>query len=383
MSFNHLGETLAQMRASHLHRQVVEVSGGNDVQVSSKNQHYLNFSSNDYLGLATDKLVIEASIEAARAFGIGSGGSSLVTGHSSFHERLQDLICEVTGQERCMLFSSGFAANSGVISALLNDGDLLIQDKLNHASLMEAGIQSNATMKRFMHNDMTRLEQLLQGSDAVNKLVVTEGVFSMDGDEGNLATIDHLARQSRSWLMIDDAHGFGINGEGRGTCASAGVTPNLLMATFGKAIGTSGAFVAASNEVIDYLTNTCRHYIYSTALPISTVAATLKSIELSLQLWRHEKLAERIDYFRSRAQCAGLSLTPSKSAIQPIIVGESDKALAMSQYLKNDGIWVSAIRPPTVPKMTARLRVTLSNNHQLSHIDKLIDSLVAAQEVAV
>lgn len=385
MSFNHLSDTLTRLQASHLRRRVVEVNGGNDVQLSANNNAYLNFSSNDYLGLATDSSVIEASVEAARTYGIGSGGSSLVTGHSSLHQRLQDLICDITEQESCMLFSSGFAANSGVISALLQKDDLLIQDKLNHASLMEAGMQSDATMKRFHHNDMTRLGQLLAVSNKQSvgsKLIVTEGVFSMDGDEGELSSIDHLARQSDSWLMVDDAHGFGINGNGRGSCAKANIQPNLLMATFGKAIGTSGAFVAANSDVIDFLINTCRHYIYSTALPIPVVAATIKSIELSQQTWRHDKLNERIEHFRSRAQRAGLQLMASSSAIQPIIVGASDKAIAMSDYLKSHGLWVSAIRPPTVPVNTARLRVTLSNNHQLSHIDTLVDSLAIAQEVA-
>ncbi|WP_435273944.1 aminotransferase class I/II-fold pyridoxal phosphate-dependent enzyme [Psychrobium sp. nBUS_13] len=385
MSFNHLSDTLTRLQASHLRRQVVEVSGGNDVQLSVNNNVYLNFSSNDYLGLATESSVIEASVEAAHTHGIGSGGSSLVTGHSLLHQRLQDLICDITAQENCMLFSSGFAANSGVISALLGKDDLLIQDKLNHASLMEAGMQSAATMKRFHHNDMARLSQLLAMPTKQpngSKLIVTEGVFSMGGDEGELSSIDHLARQSDSWLMVDDAHGFGINGNGRGSCAKANVLPNLLMATFGKAIGTSGAFVAANSEVIDFLINTCRHFIYSTALPMPVVAATIKSIELSQQTWRHDKLNERIDHFRARAQQAGLQLMPSSSAIQPIIVGASDKAIAMSDYLKSNGLWVSAIRPPTVPVNTARLRVTLSNNHQLSHIDTLVDNLAIAQEVA-
>jgi 8-amino-7-oxononanoate synthase len=250
---------------------------------------------------------------------------------------------------------------------------------------MEAGMQSAATMKRFHHNDMARLSQLLAMPTKQpngSKLIVTEGVFSMDGDEGELSSIDHLARQSDSWLMVDDAHGFGINGNGRGSCAEANVLPNLLMATFGKAIGTSGAFVAANSEVIDFLINTCRHFIYSTALPIPVVAATIKSIELSQQTWRHDKLNERIDHFKARAQQAGLQLMPSSSAIQPIIVGASDKAIAMSDYLKSNGLWVSAIRPPTVPLNTARLRVTLSNNHQLSHIDTLVDNLAIAQEVA-
>lgn len=382
MSFKGLASSLAALQSQHLHRQVVSVEGGNGILLRRQGRDYVNFSSNDYLGLASDPLVKTAAINAVNDYGIGSGGSSLVTGYSVLHQRLEAQICEITGNERAMLFSSGFAANSGVISALLSRDDLLLQDKLNHASLMEAGMQSPATMQRFVHNDMTRLNTLLDKSNHDNKLVVSEGVFSMDGDQGDLAKLSSLAKEHDSWLMVDDAHGFGINGDGRGTCAEAKITPDILMATFGKAIGTSGAFVAASSDVIDYLTNTCRHYIYSTALPIPVVAATIKSIELAQHTDKREKLAARIDYFRQQCQHNGLALMPSDSAIQPIIIGQSDKAIAMSDHLKSQGIWVSAIRPPTVPPNTARLRVTLSANHELSHIDALVKALIEAREVA-
>lgn len=382
MSFNHLSSSLASLRERHHFRQTRFVEGGNNTSLIFDNKPFINFSSNDYLGLATDPDVIKASNEATTAYGVGSGGSSLVTGHSARHEYLQSLICDVTQMESCLLFTSGFSANSGVISTLLSEHDLLIQDKLNHASLMDAGIHSNATMKRFMHNDMTRLAQLLEKSEQTdNRLVVTEGVFSMDGDSGDLHGINQLQQQHKSWLMVDDAHGFGINGDGRGSCYEADVKPNLLMATFGKAIGTSGAFVAASCETVDYLTNFCRHYIYSTALPMPIVAATIKSIELSQQQWRREKLNERIIHFREKAEQQSLTLMPSNSAIQPIIIGDSSNALKVSQYLKEHGFWVSAIRPPTVPQNTARLRVTLSANHQLTDIDNLITHLVRGLEL--
>lgn len=382
MSFKHLSSSLEQLRVNHHCRETRSVIGGNQTMMAFNNAHFVNFSSNDYLGLASDPEVIQASNEAATQFGVGSGGSSLVTGHSSLHEYLQSLVCDVTGMKRCMLFSSGFSANSGVISTLLNTNDLLLQDKLNHASLMDAGMQSSAVMKRFLHNDMARLERLLVDSSGVeNRLIVTEGVFSMDGDSGDLTAISQLQQQHESWLMVDDAHGFGVNGQGHGSCVAAGITPNILMATFGKAIGSSGAFVAGNDDCIDYLINSCRHYIYSTALPIPVIGATIKSINLSLQTWRHDKLNERIAYFREHALHAGLALMPSSSAIQPIIIGCSEDALKVSAYLKEQGLWVSAIRPPTVPKNTARLRVTLSSNHQLCDIKKLICHLIRAIEL--
>jgi len=358
------------------------VEGGNSISLMADNKSFINFSSNDYLGLAHDPEVIKASNDTGTKYGIGSGGSSLVTGHSTCHEYLQSLICDVVQMESCLLFTSGFSANSGVISTLLDKPDLLIQDKLNHASLIDAGMHNSATMKRFMHNDMTSLASLLDASsDVDNRLIVTEGIFSMDGDRGDLEGISSLQQQHKSWLMVDDAHGFGINGDGCGSCHEANIQPNVLMATFGKAIGTSGAFVAASEDVVDYLTNFCKHYIYSTALPMPIVAATIKSIQLSQQAWRREKLTERISYFREQSAKQSLTLMPSHSAIQPMIIGDSQDALKISQYLKENGFWVSAIRPPTVPKNTARLRITLSADHELVHINNLIIHLVRALEL--
>jgi len=264
---------------------------------------------------------------------------------------------------------------------LLGKYDLLLLDKLNHASLMDAGINSAATMKRFKHNDMTHLSKCLANAqDYNNRLLITEGIFSMDGDSGDLSTLRQQADNVDGWLMVDDAHGFGVNGQGRGSCAMAKIKPNILMATFGKAIGTSGAFVAGNKETIEYLTNFCRHYIYSTALPIAIVAATIKSIELSQQSWRHEKLNERIGYFKQQAAKFGLQLLPSNSAIQPLIIGDSEATIQLSQSLKQQGFCVGAIRPPTVAKGSARLRITLSANHRLVDIDKLLAALANSQD---
>ncbi|MDP2562489.1 8-amino-7-oxononanoate synthase [Psychrobium sp. 1_MG-2023] len=380
MSFKHLAEQITAQHQKQGYRQTRTVDGGNHVSLFHHGQHYINFSGNDYLGLACDPDVLQAASDAIVANGVGSGGSPLVTGHSSFHQRLEEQICTLTNQDSAILFSSGFAANSGVISSLLNKGDLLVQDKLNHASLMDAGMQSAATMKRFKHNDMLHLERTLANSNNFeNTLVVSEGVFSMDGDQGDLKAIATQAKKHNAWLMVDDAHGFGINGakhgQGAGTCLQQGIKPDILMATFGKAIGTSGAFIAANQEVVEFLTNFCRHYIYSTALPIPVVAATIKSIELAQQSWRHDQLLHNIHVFRQRAQLLSLNLSPSNSAIQPIIIGDSAATLAIAEQLKQQGFWVTAIRPPTVPVGTARLRMTLSANHQAVDIESLLEAL--------
>lgn len=381
MAFEFLANKLETARQADQFRQIIPTVGGNQCQLIVGDKTLINFSANDYLGLASDPQVIAAANEACAKYGVGSGGSPLVTGHSSLHQDLQAKLCEVTGLENAMLFSSGFAANSGVLATMLGKNDLLLQDKLNHASLMEAGINSPATMKRFKHNDIPHLaHHLYDGKDYHNRLLVSEGVFSMDGDCGDLTSLRQIADKNDAWLMVDDAHGFGVNGQGQGSCAALGVKPDILMATFGKAVGTSGAFVAGNKEVIEYLTNYCRHYIYSTALPISVVGATIKSIELSGEAWRSEKLNERIAYFKQQAAKLGLNLMPSNSAIQPLIIGQSDKALAVSDQLKSLGFWVGAIRPPTVAKGSARLRITLSANHDLSDIDNLLIALARAIE---
>ena len=263
MAFERLKRAVDERRDAGLYRERRVVAGGNARHLVRDGRQYLNFSSNDYLGLAQAPEVIQAAADGAREYGVGSGGSALITGSSPAHQRLEAELCEITGQEGALLFSSGFAANSGVIAGLLQKGDLLLQDKLNHASLLDAGMHSPATMKRFLHNDMASLERLLGKPREGEALVVTEGVFSMDGDSAPLAAIAELCRQHNAWLMVDDAHGFGIAAEGAGSCADAGICPDVLMATFGKALGTSGAFVAASKEVIDYLVNYCRHYIYT------------------------------------------------------------------------------------------------------------------------
>ena len=380
MSFQHLAKALDKQRQLQCYRQTTSVVGGNQPQLSVGSKPYINFSSNDYLGLATEPAVIEAAQHGAAQWGCGSGGSPLITGHSNKHQYLQDMLSDICGQEAVMLFSSGFAANSGVLATLLQKDDYLLQDKLNHASLMEAGSNGPATMQRYRHNDMTQLTAYLdKHASATNKLIISEGVFSMDGDSGDLSRLSQLSKQHNAWLMVDDAHGFGLCGDGRGSCAAQDIKADILMATFGKAIGTSGAFVAADKNTIEYLTNFCRHYIYSTSLAMPIVTATIKSVELAQQVWRHQALFERIDYFKDKAKVLGLNLMPSNSAIQPLLVGSSEAALNLTTCLKSQGLWVSAIRPPTVAVGTARLRITLSTKQSFAQIDQLLQAL--AQEL--
>jgi len=384
MAFERLASRVKLQQDNNGYRQRRAVAGGNQRQLSYDEQAYLNFSSNDYLGLACDDQIKLAAVNAVNQHGAGCGGSPLVTGHGTIHQYLEDLLKELTGQTGVMLYTSGFAANSGVIETLLSKDDYLVQDKLNHASLMDAGVRSSAKMNRFVHNDISSLSQQLTTRHAVkaaDRLVVTEGVFSMDGDGAPLAEIAQQCKQHQAWLMVDDAHGFGLNGEGAGSCHEAGISPDILMATFGKAIGTSGAFVAADSAVIDYLVNFCRHYIYSTSLSPMVVGATIASIKLAQQPWRRNKLTENINYFRQQAKKFGLQVMPSSSAIQPVIIGDSGRALVIAQRLREQGIWLTAIRPPTVAVGSARLRITLSTQHQLTDIDLLIQSLAQALEL--
>ena len=378
MVFHRISQQLAQQHASDGYRLRRSVDGGNQPSLRYQHSGYLNFSSNDYLGLATDEVVKQAAIAAVNEHGAGCGGSPLVTGHGILHQYLEDFLKDLTGQSGVMLYTSGFAANSGVIATLLTKDDYLLQDKLNHASLMTAGRDSAVKMKRFAHNDVANLTTLLSSkpvTSAEERLVITEGVFSMDGDSAPLQKIYTLCQVSQSWLMVDDANGFGINGQGVGSCHKAGIKPDILMATFGKAIGPSGDFVAADQAVIEYLVNFCRHYIYSTSLSPMVIGATIASIKLAQQTWRHQKLEQLIGHFKHQAAIYGLNIMPSDSAIQPVIIGDSEKALAAADLLRQQGIWLTAIRPPTVAKGSARLRITLSANHTTAEIDRLVTSL--------
>ncbi|WP_429192805.1 8-amino-7-oxononanoate synthase [Aeromonas salmonicida] len=372
-----LGAALTERELAALLRRRTATDGsvGGRLQVAGRD--YLNFSANDYLGLADHSAIKAAFKEGIDSYGAGSGASPLVTGYSRAHQQLEETLADWLGVEAVLLFNCGFSANQAVLKALLGKDHLLWQDRLNHASLQEMGGQLPCKMKRFGHNDMAALERQLEPNRG---LIVSEGVFSMDGDQAPWSELATLAAQSGNWLMIDDAHGLGVLGpEGRGTLAAQGVSPgsvHVQMGTFGKALGVAGAFVGGSRELVEYLVNFARHYVYSTHMPAAQACAVTRSIELvrgADEARAH--LARLITRFRQGTAALGWQLGASDTPIQPLLVGESSAALQLAARLRDRGVWVSAIRPPTVPAGTARLRITLSAAHSEQDVDRLLEAL--------
>jgi len=367
---------LASREQSGLTRRLMPLSAGNRLELECNGDKFVNFSSNDYLGLACAPELSKAWQEGIALYGNGSGASPLVTGFSSAHQNLEAALCEWLGFERAILFSSGFSANQALLFGLLEKGDLLIQDKLNHASLMEAGMLSPATMTRFKHNDVESLKKRLT-SDA---LVVTEGVFSMDGDCAPLKQIRDVTN-GKAWLAVDDAHGVGVLGaDGRGSCSEVGIKPELLVVTFGKAFGLSGAAVLCSHEVGDYLTQFSRHHVYSTAMPPAQAYALTYALNMiQTEQWRRDKLLELQDYY---AECFSsfTGYVETRTPIKPLVLGDAERSMAVAAELNRSGAWLAAIRPPTVPKGSARLRITLTANHDKSQVEWLAKHLYKALE---
>lgn len=380
MSFNDLAAELETRRQQHLYRQRRTLETPQQPLVQVDGREYLAFCSNDYLGLANHPEVIASFKKAADQYGVGGGASHLVNGHSHAHHQLEEALAEFTGRPRALLFSTGYMANLGAVNALLDKRDAVFQDRLNHASLLDAGLLSGARFKRYLHNDADSLDKHLEKTSARRKLVVTDGVFSMDGDIADLPALSQRCQAHDAWLMVDDAHGFGCLGEQGGGCAElftmdAQQLP-VLVGTLGKGFGTAGAFVAGSDELIETLVQHARTYIYTTSMPPAVAAATLTSLTLLQQeQWRRDKLAALIAQFRQGCEQIGLTLMGSPTPIQPILVGESDTAIAMSQALEKAGIFISAIRPPTVPQGMSRLRVTLSAAHSEAQVDQLLVKL--------
>ncbi|WP_373941067.1 8-amino-7-oxononanoate synthase [Vibrio chagasii] len=374
-------EALVHRREQGLTRQLKVLENSNGPLLSSEGLPFINFSSNDYLGLANDPELVEAWQNGLSQYGAGSAASPLVTGFSSAHRNLEAQLCEWLGFERAILFSSGFSANQALLFSLLEKDDVLLQDKLNHASLMEAGVLSPASMKRFKHNDVQHLESLLSRSP--QSLVVTEGVFSMDGDQAPLEDIANLTNEYDSWLAVDDAHGIGVLGyRGAGSCNAARVSPDILVVTFGKAFGLSGAAILCSSDVGDYLTQFARHHVYSTAMPPSQAFALSHACQMiQTQEWRREKLIDLGGIYAE--QMKGIQgFVDTNTPIKPFVIGEAQAALSIAEELKRNQIWVTAIRPPTVPSGTARLRITLTANHTQKQVNQLSRSLLQAIELS-
>lgn len=341
---------------------------------------YLNFSSNDYLGISQHAQVISAWQQGAEIYGVGSGGSGHVTGYNEAHQLFEEQLADWLGYPRALLFISGFAANQALIAALTEKSDRIVADKLSHASLLEAAMHSPAQLRRFAHNDVDSLQTLLEQPIDGQQLVITEGVFSMDGDAAPLAEIAQVTRHAQGLLMVDDAHGIGVMGnQGRGSCDHLQVKPDLLVVTFGKAFGASGAAVLCSESMADYLLQFARHLIYSTAMPPAQACALSAALNvIRRDDSRRSKLQANIARFRAGAQSLPWQLMSSQTAIQPLIVGENQPAVNLAATLRERGIWVTAIRPPTVPPGTARLRITLTASHTDADIDMLLEALYDA-----
>lgn len=360
-------------------RRVLETAQGPRVVVDGR--EFLLFCSNDYLGLANHPQLIAAMQNAAQQYGVGGGASHLVCGHSVLHHQLEERLAEITGRDRAILFSTGYMANLGTVTALVGKGDHILEDRLNHASLLDAGLLSGAKFQRFHHNDLNDLERRLQKlPDEGQRLIVVDAVFSMDGDMAPLPELAALAKKYDAYLMADDAHGFGVLGQsGAGSGEFFGLDQEqlpILMGTLGKGIGSFGAFVAGSEVLIESLIQFARPYIYTTATPPAVAAASLASLELlRSESWRRDHLNALIKRFKSGAAQIALPLMPSDTAIQPLLVGDESLAMAISADLEAEGVLVSAIRPPTVAAGQSRLRITITAAHSTADIDALLAAL--------
>ena len=370
---------MQRLRAQHLYRirRVLESPQGVEVRVDGEN--LLAFCSNDYLGLANDARVTAAFQNGAQRHGVGSGASHLVTGHSVAHHALEEELAAFVGAERALLFSTGYMANLGVVSALLDRHGTVFEDKLNHASLIDAARLSGARVQRYAHGDLTKLATQLDAKEG-DGLILTDGVFSMDGDVADVARMAALAQRYAAWLLVDDAHGLGVLGaHGRGTLERFGLrpqTPLILLGTLGKAFGTFGAFIAGDEDLVEYLIQRARPYIYTTALPPAVAEATRASLHIVREEgWRRDVLNARIAQFRAGAAQLGLTLLDSPTPIQALILGEAQAAVAASEALRARGILVPAIRPPTVPAGSARLRITFSAQHSAQQVERLLAAL--------
>jgi len=375
-----LAADLERQAALNLYRTRNIIEGPQGPEVVIDQRRYLSFCSNDYLGLANHPKLVEALQQGAMKYGVGSGASHLISGHGTAHHDLEEVLADFTGRPRALLFSTGYMANLGVMSALTQRGDVIFEDRLNHASLIDAGLLSGARLQRYPHGDTKILAGRLVEYSGRQRFIASDGVFSMDGDLAPLPELTAIAQRYDASLVIDDAHGFGVMGaHGRGTLEHFGVGINevpVLVCTLGKALGTFGAFVAGSKELIETLIQHARTYIYTTALPPAIAYATTVSVALLEQeAWRRDQLFSLIRRFRDGAHQLGLPLHTSETPIQPLIVGDAESALNISQALRDEGILISAIRPPTVPKGSARLRITLSAAHSEADVDRLLHAL--------
>ena len=375
-----LAARVAERERAGLMRRARTVDATRGVRVTIGGHELLNFCSNDYLGLAQDARIVKALQHAADKCGVGSSAAHLVCGHRREHTRLEEALCEWTGRDAALLFSSGWLANLGVMQALLDRDGACVQDKWNHASLLDAAQLAGAMLKRYPHNDVDGAARQLEGTEGKPAMLATDGVFSMDGDVAPLRELANVCRREGATLMVDDAHGLGVLGtHGAGSINDAGLSETdtpVLTATLGKALGCSGAFVAGSHALIEGLTQFARTFVYTTAMPPALAAAAHEAVRIArAEDWRRGKLLALITRFRNGAAQLGLPLADSRTAIQPIVLGGAGPAVAASRTLEAEGVLVTAIRPPTVPHGKARLRVALSAAHEEADVDRLLDAL--------
>ncbi len=370
----------AEREQAGLLRRLHTLERHDGVHVRVDGRNLLNFSSNDYLGLAGHPALVTALRRAADEYGVGATAAHLVCGHVRVHAQLEAALAEWTGRERALLFSTGYMANLGLLAALLGRDDLCVQDKLNHASLLDGARLAGCTLRRYAHGDAAAAQRQLQGAPDAAAVLATDGVFSMDGDIAPLSALSSLARDEGALLLVDDAHGLGVLGaDGAGCVAEAGLDQTdvpVLMATLGKALGTAGAFVAGSAALIDALVQFARTYVYTTAMPPALAAATLAAVDLARRdSDRRAHLQALIARFRRGAAELGLPLLPSRTPVQPVVIGDTSRCVALAAHLREAGLLVIAIRPPTVPAAAARLRITLTAGHSEADVDALLEAL--------
>lgn len=370
-----------QLQREGLYRKERIVEARRGVQIQIDGNQLINFCSNDYLGLASHPRISRAMQAAADNYGVGSTASPLVCGKSSLHDILERKLARLTGRDRALILSCGYMANLAILSALASSrAQTIFEDRLCHASMVDGAIISRATKKRYAHASPVALESILKNTAGKSRLVLTESVFSMDGDIAPLPELSQLCRQYHACLIVDDAHGFGVIGKqglgGMDHFSLGQADVPLMMATFGKALGVYGAFIAGPDDLIDALVQRARPYIYSTALPAPVIAAVNEALDvMQEEPQRRNHLGSLIQRFQTGAAQCGMKIMTSNTPIQPVIVGDANKAVMVSRLLEQNGIFVSAIRPPTVPQNSSRLRITLSANHTDQHVDKLLSVL--------
>jgi len=375
-----LSTALHARRTNSLYRTRQILDGPQGVYVRLDGREYLSFCSNDYLGLANHPDVVAAFHQGLDRFGAGSGAAHLITGHSRAHHELEEALADFVQRPRALLFSTGYMANLGVLAALAGRGNQVFEDRGNHASLLDGARLGGARLVRYRHVDVADLARRLESASRADSVVATDGVFSMDGDIAPLPALAQTAAAHAAMLLVDDAHGLGVVGSrGRGSLAACGLGMEqvpILVGTLGKAFGTFGAFVAGSDDLIETLIQEARTWIYTTAPPPAVAVATLKALRLvESEDWRRTQLQSLVRRFRAGAAQLGLNLCDSATPIQPVIVGAAEAALRWSAALRDAGILITAIRPPTVPEGTARLRITFSAAHSEAQVDRLLGAL--------